>query len=175
MPTYREGRQIPCARYRHLGALRGSGSISQTVVRHETVGMVWSPPRYGFGESRSQMRIEVSALPVASRSPSGLKATAQTRPLCPESESILFREARSHTAALPSVIPVAIRVPSGLTATESIPTSPTPTSMVCSNNLGDAISDNPKRRNHFFGKRDARRAREIPIREFPASGGQHEL
>ncbi len=55
--------------------------------------------------------------PVARCSPSGLKATASTRPWWPPSSSTSWPVAVSQTIALPSPLALAMRESSGLTAT----------------------------------------------------------
>ena len=64
----------------------------------------------------------VPLLPVATRVPSGLNATADTPPSWSRRE-ISAPVAASNTRALPSPLPVATRVPSGLNATAYTPPS----------------------------------------------------
>ena len=57
-------------------------------------------------------------LPVASRFPSGEKATDQTELECPLRVSSSWPVAASHSLTVPSELPVASRFPSGEKATE---------------------------------------------------------
>src|SRR5436853_482917 len=59
-----------------------------------------------------------SSLPLARRAPSGLKATDQTRPVCPCNVMRHSPVLTSHSLTLPSSLPLARRAPSELKATD---------------------------------------------------------
>ena len=71
----------------------------------------------GAGVAGTQIRVILSALPVAKEAPSGLKATDSTRPISPPRYWSSAPVVASQSRALPSELPVAKVVPSGLNAT----------------------------------------------------------